>query len=87
MTYRMIQLAPGAYNLLLHDNVVASVVRNGSRQPYTWTAELLENLPRSRRPSPFREIEHDFSSLDELCAWLGHPKVKTNNWRAAARAL
>jgi hypothetical protein len=66
---------------------VASVVRNGSRQPYTWTAELLEDLPRSRRPAPFREIEHDFTSLDELCAWLGHPKVKTNNRHIAARAL
>ncbi len=42
MIYRLIQLAPGAYDLLLHDRVVASVVRNGSRQPYTWTAELLE---------------------------------------------
>lgn len=30
MTYRLIQLAPGAYDLILHGNVVASVVRNGS---------------------------------------------------------
>jgi hypothetical protein len=78
MTYRLIQLAPGAYDLLLQDNVVASVVRNGSRQPYTWAAELLEDLPRSRRPSPFREIEHDFPSLNELCTWLANPQVKTN---------
>jgi hypothetical protein len=47
MTYRLIQLAPGAYALVLHDKVVASVVRNSSRQPYSWTAELLEDLPRS----------------------------------------
>jgi hypothetical protein len=87
MTYRLIQLAPGAYDLVLHDNVVASVVRNGSRQPYTWTAELLEDLPRSNRRAPFRNIEHDFPSLDELCAWLGHPKVQTNNRHTAARAL
>jgi hypothetical protein len=40
MTYHLIQLASGAYDLLLHDTIVASVVRNGSRQPYTWTAEL-----------------------------------------------
>jgi hypothetical protein len=33
MTYHLIQLAPGAYDLVLHGNVVASVVRNGSRQP------------------------------------------------------
>jgi hypothetical protein len=76
MTYRLIQLAPGAYDLLLHGNVVASVVRNGSRQPYTWTAELLEDLPQSRRPSPFQNIEHDFSSLEEVCAWLGDPEIK-----------
>jgi hypothetical protein len=87
MTYRLIQLAPGAYDLRLHDKVVASVVRNGSRQPYTWTAELLEDLPRGHRPSPFREIEHDFSSLDELCAWLGHPEVLANNRHTAARAV
>jgi hypothetical protein len=31
MTYRLIQLAPGAYDLLLHGEVVGSVVRNGSR--------------------------------------------------------
>jgi hypothetical protein len=76
MTYRLIQLAPGAYDLVLYGNVVASVVRNGSRQPYTWTAELLEDLPRSQRPAPFRHIEHDFSSLEEVCAWLDHPEIK-----------
>ncbi|QRM32979.1 hypothetical protein [Microvirga sp. VF16] len=86
MTYRLIQLAPGAFDLLLHDTVIASVVRNGSRQPYAWTAELLEDLPRSKRPSPFREIEHDFSSLEEVCAWLGHPRVKTNNRHGAAQS-
>jgi hypothetical protein len=76
MTYRLMQLAPGAYDLLLDGNVVASVVRNGSRQPYTWTAELLEDLPRSRRPYPFQEVEHDFSSLEEVRAWLGDPEIK-----------
>lgn len=87
MTYHLIQLAPGAYDLLLHDTVVASVVRNGSRQPYTWTAELLEDLPRNKRPAPFQHIEHDFPSLDELCAWLGHPIVRTNNRHTAARVV
>jgi hypothetical protein len=79
MTYNLIQLAPGAYDLLLGDTIVASVVRSGLRQPYTWTAELLENLPKGRRPSPFQEIEHSFPSLEELCAWLGRPNVTTNN--------
>jgi hypothetical protein len=84
MTYRLIQLAPGAYDLLLRDTVV---VRNGSRQPYTWTAGLLEDLPRNRRPPPFREIEHDFPSLEELCAWLGCSTVKTNNRHNTAQGL
>jgi len=79
MSYRLIQLAPGAYDLYLADTVVASVVRSGLRQPYTWTAELLENLPRHKRPSPFKNIEHNFPSLEELCAWLGQPPVTTNN--------
>ncbi|WP_262272143.1 hypothetical protein [Microvirga yunnanensis] len=85
MTYSLIQLAPGAYDLLLGDTIVASVVRSGLRQPYTWTAELLEELPRSRRPAPFREVEHSFPSLEELCAWLGHPAVKTNNRGTASQ--
>lgn len=59
---RLIQLTL-AYDLLLHDSILARVVRNGSRPPYTWTAELLEDLARSKRPFPFRETEHDFSSL------------------------
>jgi hypothetical protein len=53
MTYRLTQLAPGAYDLLLNDTIAASVVRNGSRQPYTWTVELLENLLQGKRP-PYR---------------------------------
>ena len=68
MTYRLIQLAPGAYDLLLNGEVMGSVVRNGSRQPYTWTAELLEDVPRSRRPAPFKQVEHDFPTLEELRA-------------------
>jgi hypothetical protein len=85
MTYSLIQLAPGAYDLFLDDTIVASVVRNGSRQPYTWTAELLEDLPRSKRPWPFQDIEHSFPSLEELCAWLGQPTVKSNNRHAASQ--
>ena len=79
MTYSLIQLAPGAYDLLLNGAVMGSVVRNGSRQPYTWNAELLEDLPRDRRPAPFREVEHDFPTLEELCSWLGNPQVKANH--------
>jgi hypothetical protein len=79
MTYSLIQLAPGAYDLLLEGEVMGSVVRNSSSQPYTWTAELLEDAPPSRRPAPFTELEHVFASLEDLCAWLGDPRMRTNN--------
>ena len=85
MSYTLIQLAPGAYDLFLDGSIVASVVRSGLRQPYTWTAELLEDLPRHKRPSPFQEIEHSFASLEELCGWLGHPTVATNNRGTASQ--
>ena len=78
MTYSLTQLAPGAYDLLFNGEIIGSVVRNGSRQPYTWTAELLEELPQGKRPAPFKEIEHDFPTLEDLCAWLGDPQVKAN---------
>lgn len=79
MTYSLIQLAPGAYDLLLKGEVMGSVVRNSSYRPYTWTAELLEDLPPDQRPAPFTEVEHIFASLEDLCGWLGAPEVKTNN--------
>nr|WP_246777014.1 hypothetical protein [Microvirga sp. VF16] len=78
MTYRLIQLAPGAYDFLLNGELMESVVRSGSRQPSTWTAELLGDLPRSRRPAPFKQVEHDFPTLDELRAWLGEPPGLAN---------
>ena len=66
MTYSLSQLAPGAYDLLLNDAVMGSVVRNGSRQLYSWTPELLGDSPQGERPAPFIEIEHSFASLQEL---------------------
>ena len=45
MTYRLIQLVPGSYDLLLGDVIVASVVPSSSRNPVVWTAELLEDTP------------------------------------------
>ncbi|WP_201832719.1 hypothetical protein [Microvirga zambiensis] len=79
MTYQLIQLAPGAYDLLRHDELMGSVVRVKTRQGATWYAELLEDLPQSKRPAPFLEIEHAFPSLEALCGWLGNPEVLSNN--------
>lgn len=38
MTYRLIQLAPGSYDLLLGEVIVASVVKSPSRKAVIWTA-------------------------------------------------
>ena len=78
MSYSLVQLAPGAYDLLRNGEIIGGAMRNGSRQPYSWTAELLENLPRDRRPAPFQEIEHNFPTLEDLCSWLGASEVKAN---------
>jgi hypothetical protein len=83
MTYSLIQLAPGAYDLLLDGEIMGSVVRAGQRSTHTvWTAELLEDLPKGRRPAPFRNVEHPFPTLEELCAWLGEPNVKSNSGKS-----
>ena len=83
MTYSLIQLAPGAYDILLNGEVMGSVVRTGYRSTdTTWTAELLEDLPQSKRPAPFVEIEHSFPTLEDLCAWLGNPSLKSNFGRS-----
>jgi hypothetical protein len=84
MTYSLVQLAPGAYDLLLNGEVIGSVVRSGHRRKdTTWIAELLEDLPRTKRPAPFQEIEHDFTTLEEVCAWLGNPSVQSNFGRSS----
>ncbi len=84
MTYSLVQLAPGAYDLLLNGEVMGSVVRAGHRSANTtWTAELLEDLPQTKRPAPFKEIEHDFATLEEVCAWLGDPPVQSSFGRSS----
>jgi hypothetical protein len=83
MTYSLIQLAPGAYDLLLNGELMGCVVRTGTGSKNTsWTAELLEDLPHNKRPAPFKEIEHQFPNLEEICAWLGNPDVKSNFGRS-----
>jgi hypothetical protein len=79
MTHSLTQLAPGAYDLLSNGDILGSVVRNSSHHPYTWTDDLLEDLPSNQRPAPFTKIEHAFTCPEDLCAWLSDPDVKTNN--------
>jgi hypothetical protein len=75
MSYQLVQLAPGAYDVVLNGEIIASVVRHASSTT-TWTAELLDDLPPPERPAPFTQIEHQFCSLEAVRDWLGHPPVK-----------
>ena len=73
MTYRLIRLAPGSYDLELDGENVASVVRDshGGHHAMKWYAELLNEA--GPRPAPFVEPVHEFGSFDEVAAWLGYP--------------
>lgn len=80
MTYTLHQLAPGSYDLALDGKVVGSVSRNVTPggQEQGWRAELLEDLPREQRPSPFSGVEHPFRTLDAVKSWLGGADVVHN---------
>ena len=75
MTYTLSQLALGSYDVLLDGVIVASLVRSGEKGYRTWTAELLEDVNPRRRPAPFTEAEHTFSSLEEAQKWLDNAEV------------
>ncbi len=75
MTYRLSRLAPGSYDVLLNGVIVASLVRSGTSEDATWTAELLADLPPGERPAPFTEQEHTFANLGDAQKWLGVPDI------------
>ena len=72
--YKLIYLAPGSYDVFLDGVVVASLVQARGDRP-VWVAELLLDLPISERPPPFKRLEHTFTSLEEVRAWLGDADV------------
>jgi hypothetical protein len=76
MTYTLSRLAPGSYDVVLDGRIVASLVRSGSTEKATWTAELLEDVPSWKMPAPFKEPEHSFASLEEARAWLGNAAIR-----------
>ena len=76
MTYTLLRLAPGSYDVLLNGVIVASLVRSGETDNATWTAELLADDPPWRRPAPFKEAEHTFRSLEEAQKWLGGAEIR-----------
>jgi hypothetical protein len=71
MPYTLSRLAPGSYDVLLNGAILARLVRSGSTDEATWTAELLVDVHPRRRPAPFTETEHTFGSLEEAQTWLG----------------
>jgi hypothetical protein len=73
MSYRLLKLAPGSYDVLLNGVIIASLVRYQSptKRDTTWTAELLVDLAPEEMPEPFTAPEHTFSSLEEASLWLG----------------
>jgi len=75
MIYRLSRLAPGSYDILLNGVIVASLVRSGTSENATWTAELLADLPPGERPAPFTEQEHTFASLRDAQRWLWVPET------------
>jgi hypothetical protein len=75
MPYSLIQLASGSYDIALNSNIIGAVVRGGTKISPIWIAELLYAWPPEKRPMPFKEVEHEFASFQELRLWLGNPPV------------
>ena len=75
MAYKLSQLAPGSYDVVLNGVIIASLVRSVQSREPTWTAELLVDMPPEERPSPFTGPEHTFASLEEAQRWLGCTEI------------
>ena len=71
MTYRLVQLAPGSYDVELGGKVVASRVRSPTTK--RWTAELLDDA--ASRPPPFKKAAHWFGTLANAQEWFYDPEV------------
>ena len=76
MSYKLIQLAPGSYDVLLNGEIIASLARSGWDSKSVLSAELLVDLPPAARPAPFTKPEHRFATLEEARLWLGAPAVQ-----------
>ena len=71
MVYKLSQLAPGSYDVMLNGVIIASLVRSSHTREPTWTAELLRDVPPEDRPVPCTGPEHTFPSSGEAQRWLG----------------
>ncbi len=77
-SYKLSCLAPGSYDVLLNEEIIAALVKQQSSggRVTTWTAELLTDLALEKRPHPFTELEHQFATVDEVRVWLGDPLIE-----------
>ncbi|GLS47063.1 hypothetical protein GCM10007884_50650 [Methylobacterium brachythecii] len=73
MTYRLIGVALGAYEILLRGETVGNLTRTaGTRlRPVVWRARLTERQAISNHPRPFTRSENDFRTFAAAQAWLG----------------
>jgi hypothetical protein len=71
MPYKLNQLAPGSYDVVLNGVIIAGLVRSGPTDGAVWVAELLVELPNGERPAPFERQEHVFPSMRDAKSWLG----------------
>jgi hypothetical protein len=78
VTYRLVQLAPGSYDVESDGKIIASLVRD-SRASSRWSAELLDDLPP--HPPPFTSTRHKFGGFAEAVTWLGNPEVHARKLR------
>jgi hypothetical protein len=76
VTYKLSRLAPGSYDVLLHDVIIASLVHSGQKYGTTWIVELLADLPPAERPAPFDEPEYTFRSFEDARKWLGDAEIR-----------
>src|SRR4051794_9904756 len=74
--YKLVQLAPGAYEIEFDGKIVASLVKDAAGAQ-RWTAELLD--PDGRMPAPFQPSEHVFRRLSDALFWLGDPDLESTS--------
>jgi hypothetical protein len=70
MTYRLVQLAHGAYDVQWNGEPIAVLV---SVSVGVWWVETWDTHKTFRQP--FTQARHAFTSFDEARRWLGIPQV------------
>ncbi len=81
MTYTLVRLASGSYDVDLDGSIVASLAleRRRGRTSSRWHVELLEAVPRAKRPTPFTDQIHTFSSFEDATGWLDVSEVVSSD--------